>query len=254
MANWNRGPVRNLLDPRGGVDQPWPQKYPLRAVLHLTQNISNTEHITAIRATAVTLKRAVPSARKHLMVDVSNLSGEPCCKMQKSACSLNPYSGLTTPPPPQIKARGYPHTMEPGDLGHQGNKDQKAFSLGGMAIMIQHEPFIEEEAYIHWEGPYVSVLFKARWWISGSLGQIEENPLLLVWGRTVHGLLMLPRCFSCSAVWSIVPLSGVLRVVFSQEGDIERQNKKSPEIFQSGIKALCRTFEIVEKHDIFYDP
>lgn len=79
-----------------------------RAVLHLTQNISKTEHITDVYTIAVNLKLSVPSARNHLAMDVSNnVSDEPCCKMYKSVCFLNPYSGLTSFPHPK-KAQGIP--------------------------------------------------------------------------------------------------------------------------------------------------
>lgn len=103
----------------------------------------------------------------------------------------------------------------------------KCIFFSEMGIVIQLGILIELKAYIHLEGPYVLVLLKARWGKSRPLRKITEIFALLVWSRTSHGLLMLPRCFSCLAVWSHVPLSGddVLKADFSP-GDCKERTKK----------------------------
>lgn len=101
-----------LLDPWGGVDQPRSHKHFHRAVLHLTQNISKTEHITDVCTTAVNLKPSVPLARNHLTTDVNNnVSDEPCCKIKSQLAYWIPTQGLQVSPI-QKKAQGVPTNRE----------------------------------------------------------------------------------------------------------------------------------------------
>lgn len=152
----------------------------LFCILHET--LVKTEHITDVCKTSVNFKTSVPLAggKKHTWCVINLVK----CKINLLTESLlRAYKPTKT----IFKKHMVTHIVEPGNIGNQRNEDQRYFLLTEWSLWYRRN-IHEEEPSIRLAGPYILVLFKARWWKSGSLRKIAEIPILFVWGRASDGL------------------------------------------------------------------